>query len=184
MSRPATLSPQTGSADDKVNAIAALRSALPFAAPAGAITGFFGPYRWLSNFAPSPIDADGLTYPTAEHAYQAAKTLDPDERLGIARARTPAIAKRLGRTCALRPNWDAISTAVMLEILAAKFADPDLGAQLLQTYGRELIEYNTWGDVHWGAVAQGSKLRGGNRLGLCLMFIRERHYFDRFAQPN
>ena len=95
MSRPATLSPQTGS---EVNAIAALRSTLPFAAPVGAITGFFGPYRWLSNFAPSPIDADGLTYPTAEHAYQAAKTLDPDERLGIARARTPAIAKRLGRT--------------------------------------------------------------------------------------
>lgn len=142
MSRPATLSPQTGSADDKVNAIAALRSALPFAAPAGAITGFFGPYRWLSNFAPSPIDADGVTYPTAEHAYHAAKTLDPDERLGIARARTPAIAKRLGRSCALRPNWDATSTAVMLEVLAAKFADPDLGAQLLQTYGRELIEYN------------------------------------------
>jgi len=41
------------------------------------IDDFRGPYRWLSNFEPSPVEFDGVIYPTVEHAYQAAKNESP-----------------------------------------------------------------------------------------------------------
>lgn len=37
---------------------------------------FAGPYRFLSNFYPAPFVWDDILWPTSEHAYQAAKTLD------------------------------------------------------------------------------------------------------------
>ena len=40
--------------------------------------------------------------------------------------------------------------AVMAEILAAKFAEPTLGAKLVLTGDAWLIEGNTWGDKFWG----------------------------------
>ena len=48
------------------------------------INKFDGKYAFLSNFAESKISFEGLTYPTVEHAFQAAKTLDEEERLYIA----------------------------------------------------------------------------------------------------
>ena len=37
---------------------------------------FDGKFRFLSNFYPSPIFYDGILYPTVEHAFQAAKTVN------------------------------------------------------------------------------------------------------------
>ncbi len=45
------------------------------------ITSFSGKYRWLSNFFPVSICYDGITYPSVEHAFQAAKSLDPQSRV-------------------------------------------------------------------------------------------------------
>ena len=47
------------------------------------ITSFAGEHRWLSNFWPVLIDCDGRTWPSVEHLYQAAKTLDPAEQEAI-----------------------------------------------------------------------------------------------------
>lgn len=44
------------------------------------IDDFRGAYRWLSNFHLSPVELDGLIYPSTEHAFQAAKTLSLEER--------------------------------------------------------------------------------------------------------
>jgi len=33
-------------------------------------------YRFLSNFHPCEVEMDGETYPSVEHAYQTAKSLD------------------------------------------------------------------------------------------------------------
>src|SRR4051812_21328901 len=51
----------------------------PASAPAR-IAEFQGEYRFLSNFWPATVEFEGIRYPTAEHAYQAAKTLDAKER--------------------------------------------------------------------------------------------------------
>ena len=53
------------------------------------INNFDGEYRFLSNFANSKIIYEGIEYPTVEHAFQAAKTLDINQRKYIASLRTP-----------------------------------------------------------------------------------------------
>jgi len=45
----------------------------------GNICGFFGPYKWLSNFYKCPVLYQGIIYPSSENAYQAAKIV-PDQR--------------------------------------------------------------------------------------------------------
>lgn len=134
------------------------------------IARFTGTYRFLSNFFPSPITICGIDYPTVEHAYQAAKTLDEDERLHIAALPSPADAKRAGRKLDLRPDWEDTKLDIMENCLRAKFAPGlDLAARLLSTGNARLIEGNHWGDRYWG-VCDG---RGENHLGELLMRIRE-----------
>ena len=48
------------------------------------ILSFDGEFAFLSNFSPSLLEYEGLTYPTLEHAFQAAKSLDPARRIEIA----------------------------------------------------------------------------------------------------
>ena len=43
------------------------------------IKGFFGEYRFLSNFEPAKVELEGTTYSSVEKAYQAAKW-NPEDR--------------------------------------------------------------------------------------------------------
>lgn len=136
---------------------------------------FRGEFRFLSNFYPAPTALDGVIYPTSEHAYQAAKTLEPRVREHIRGLVDPAEAKRAGRVVPLRPNWDAIKTNVMYGICLDKFErNLDLRQQLLATGSAQLIEGNTWGDTFWG-VCRG---RGENQLGKVLMQVRQELLFQ------
>ena len=129
---------------------------------------FMEDYRWLSNFHLVNIKYEGIVYPSSEHAYQAAKSLDKDVRLSFLNL-TCGQAKRLGGKIELRTDWEDIKYQVMLDILRIKFSNPFLVVQLLDTGDAELIEGNTWGDVYWG-VCKGV---GQNNLGKILMIIRE-----------
>ena len=120
--------------------------------PTRPITALHGAYAFLSNFAASPVVLDGVTYPTVEHAFQAAKTFDPAERELIRDANTPATAKRLGRGVALRPDWEQAKYGIMRELLRQKFAIPELRQALRATGDAELIEGNNWNDRFYGAV--------------------------------
>ena len=131
---------------------------------------FEGPYFFLSNFYPSEVRHEADVYPTVEHAFQAAKTLDPSERAWVRDAQSPALAKRLGRKVALRSDWERIKVDIMRQLLLQKFESPELGLALRETAGHELIEGNTWNDRFWG-VCRG---RGQNHLGRLLMEIRAR----------
>ena len=133
-----------------------------------AIESFSGEYRFLSNFYPSPIVFLTVTFPTVEHAFQAAKATRTSELTGIYLATTPGDAKRAGRTCRKREDWDAIKEHVMAFFLILKFKQPELVLKLIQTGRRPLVEGNTWGDTYWG-VCNGE---GRNRLGILLMQIR------------
>lgn len=132
------------------------------------IDSFRGKYAFLSNLYPSPLHIDGLWYPTAEHAFQAAKTYDEDMKYLIAIAGTPAIAKRIGRSVELIDRWEEVKEQVMRHVLGVKFHDKDLRKRLFKTYPAILIEGNTWGDTYWG-VCRGEGL---NRLGTILMDVR------------
>ena len=143
---------------------------------------FRGPYRFLSNFHEAPFEwadeaefTDGpvkpSVWPTAEHAFQAAKTLDLMERKRVRAASSPAGAKRLGRRVTLRPDWDRIKDDVMASVVLAKFAgNNSLRLSLMKTGERELVEVNNWGDRYWGV----SRGEGRNQLGKTLMDVRDK----------
>jgi ribA/ribD-fused uncharacterized protein len=139
----------------------------------GIISSFSGEHAFLSNFWEEPFDCGGRVVPTSEHAFQAQKTSDPVWRDDIVKARTPGIAKRLGRKAPLRPNWNEVRVSIMRKILAHKFAPgTELAAKLIATHPAELVEGNTWGDTFWGCVhpTPGSNLWvGANHLGILLM---------------
>lgn len=134
------------------------------------ITEFRGDYRWLSNFWDCPVKYEDVMYPTSEHAYQAAKTLDRNERLKIRNLDTPGKAKRAGKNLEIRSDWEDVKLQVMTDILTDKFSrNPDLAEKLIQTGTADLIEGNTWNDTFWG-VCRG---KGQNHLGRILMRIRD-----------
>lgn len=133
------------------------------------INSFSGEYRFLSNFYDAEVEYDGKTYPSTEHAFQAAKTLNYAERNTICNARTAGQAKKLGRIVKLRDDWESIKYDVMLEVVRKKFKHSDLAEKLLATGSAELIEGNTWNDTIWG-VCNG---RGKNWLGHILMQVRD-----------
>lgn len=133
------------------------------------INKFDGDFRFLSNFYECSINCLDDDYPSAEHAYQAMKSKDPEIRRQIKECQTPGQAKRLGNKIALRPNWDHMKWDIMLDIVASKFEQhPDLKEKLLSTGNSKLVEGNDWNDTYWG-VCQGT---GQNKLGEILMLIR------------
>ena len=132
------------------------------------INSFSGKYHFLSNFYMHPIEYEGLIYPSSEHAYHAAKSLDPATRLLASQETTARSVKKFGKTIALREDWDSIKLDVMTNILKIKFSDEELKKKLVDTGDDEIVEGNTWGDTYWG-VCNGV---GQNNLGKILMGIR------------
>jgi len=112
----------------------------------------------------------GEFYPTVEHAYQAAKTTDLNQRKFIREARTPKIAKQLGGGVTLREDWEMVKVAVMGTLVLQKFSkNLDLRSRLLATGDAILEEGNWWGDNFWGMF----RGKGKNHLGKILMQVRE-----------
>lgn len=139
-----------------------------FVKPRG-VYGFFGSFRWLSNFHLVPITYDGLTYPTTEHAYQAAKSFDPKIRQLFAEViEKPKDARLYGQEIELDPSWEVRKLEVMLDITRIKFKQEPLRTWLLETENLYLEETNGWGDKFWG-VSGGEGL---NHLGKILMQVR------------
>jgi ribA/ribD-fused uncharacterized protein len=133
-----------------------------------AISAFVGKYHFLSNFFVAPTAFDGVIYPSSEAAYQAAKSLDPEERKAF-RSVTPGKAKRMGQELRIRPDWDEVKVGIMTAIVRDKFSrNAALRDQILATGDEELIEGNYWRDRFWG-VCEGT---GQNHLGKILMQIR------------
>ncbi len=134
---------------------------------------FKGQYYFLSNFYPCTILYKGITFPTAEHAFQAVKTSNPDEMAWVAQASTPGKAKYRGRQVMLRPDWDYARLKEMFNILTIKFTG-DLMSQLRATDSHQLVEGNYWHDQFWGSClcARHVNIDGYNYLGKLLMHIR------------
>lgn len=132
---------------------------------------FTGQYSFLSNFSAAQVFLDGQPYVSVEHAYQAAKTLDLQEREAIRALNgyEAAKAKKMGRRVTMRPDWEDVKIDVMTGLVRQKFTlHPSLRKKLLATEDQKLVEGNTWGDVYWG-VCDG---KGENHLGKILMKVR------------
>lgn len=141
-----------------------------------AIKGFFGEYRWLSNFGEASVRLDTVTYPSVEIAYQAAKHAPEDREYFSNCSSKESIAyNRESLPSFYTPDaWDAAKIDVMRLLLEQKF-NPDLNSQNAQklhdTGNRYLEETNWWGDTFWGKDLTGVGL---NTLGRLIMDIRDR----------
>lgn len=135
---------------------------------------FVDEYRFLSNFYPAVVWLDFMPFPSTEHAYQAAKTLDPDLRRIIAQAPTSGEAKKVGRTLVIRDDWEDIKVSVMEALLRQKFMG-DLRPALYATKGQALVEGNWWHDQFWGDCYCDTHkdIPGENHLGKLLEQIRD-----------
>lgn len=132
------------------------------------INKFRGANRFLSNFYETSVEWEGLTYPSSEAAFQAAKTLDQEDRKRF-QTMASTVAKREGYKVKLRENWEDIKIDVMYQIVLAKFSQNEFLKQKLISTGREWLEEgNTWGDRTWGTVDG----IGNNYLGKVLMAVR------------
>lgn len=139
--------------------------------PSNTIAGFFGPYRFLSNFYAAPQYTDGVWWPTNEHYFQFRKATTDLEywKTEILKKENASWAKHIG--CYKMPipsNWADIKDDCMIEGLYSKFKIPRLRQLLLDTDPLTLIEENNWNDTYWG-VCRGVGL---NRLGELLMEVR------------
>jgi ribA/ribD-fused uncharacterized protein len=136
------------------------------------IYGFFGEYRYLSNFHLSPVYFEKLLYPSSENAFQAAKVVY--EHRYVLTECSPSESKKVWKTLPTLytpENWDKIKYNIMARILAEKFGtNAQIREMLVNTGNKDLSEYNWWQDTYWGYDV--NKNEGQNNLGKILMKIR------------
>lgn len=143
------------------------------------------PYGAFSNLYKRPVEFEGITYPTSEHAYQAGKALKPTVRQWILSAPTPALAAMAAHglyVWDIVPNWAQIKFDRMRAVLRAKFDQhTDLRELLLSTDGARLVEAGTVNNAVnrlWGEVNG----KGENTLGVMLMELRTEYAKHRPAR--
>ena len=138
------------------------------------ITSFRGEHGFLSNFYKCEIRLYNKKFKSSEHAFMYCKSDQLGYKKSILAAETPSEAKKLGRKCKLRRDWESVKEEAMYQSVFAKFSQNDfLKKRLLDTGDQKLIEGNTWNDKTWGAVWDGNKWDGKNLLGKILMRVRK-----------
>lgn len=135
------------------------------------IHGFFGDYRFLSNFHLCSCFFEDMEFPSTENAYQAAKVVREDRV--YFQTCTPAESKTAWKNYRLKYDagtWDDyIKDEIMFLVNFDKYSiNEELKIRLLNTEGMHLEETNWWKDKYWG-VCNGI---GKNKLGHTLMKIR------------
>ncbi|QKW23402.1 NADAR family protein [Kitasatospora sp. NA04385] len=124
--------------------------------------------RGLRHDYPAPITVAGADYPSVAHAYWARSVADPEARHAIATARTAAAARTLAAGAPRRAGWEHARTAVMAELLRAKYDQhPELAEVLLATDDATVI-YDDMDSLFWGDNAG----RGRNWSGRLLELVR------------
>lgn len=162
-----------------------------------AFTRVRGPFGWLSNMSPHPIEYMHFTYPTAEHLFQCWRFVGPSRRwpgaaddgnpCGYATAvrairmqKSPMAAKQYARDVSNlavvipRSERDVLQ---MSATLLLKFAQhPRLLAELMATENAQLVENCSYrpteSGLFWGAQRTGDGWFGENTLGTLLEGVR------------
>lgn len=132
---------------------------------------FRGSHYFLSNASPYPVDYEKVRYPTIDHAFVAASTLNETDRQNIAEMESPTQARRAARDVQVRSDWEDVKHGIMLELIRTKFTSEKEKDRLLATGNATLINRNTRGDTTWGVDLKTGV--GENELGTLLMRVRD-----------
>jgi predicted NAD-dependent protein-ADP-ribosyltransferase YbiA (DUF1768 family) len=148
--------------------------------------------RVLSNFHPAAVALDGRRYPTAEHAFHAAKArcsdrpqLAADFEVGGRVGGDPVAAKRAGGRAGFarrgatldRSRWGRECDEVQLRVLRQRAAADALFGRILRavhTRGLRLLHFERAGArSYWGgSISRGTgELVGENRLGKLMLQV-------------
>lgn len=120
---------------------------------------------------PLPFLLDELSWPTAEHYYQATKYPGRARAEEIRAADTVELARKRGRGWLKRPrdDWEKIRTVVMTRAIYTQCRTWSTFAEaLLATGDQGIIELSMY-DHFWGI---GRDQRGDNNYGKLLMKVR------------
>lgn len=132
---------------------------------------FKNQYFFLSNFYECPIYYNKLVFCNAEAAFQAQKVIDEKEQYKFINLNASQ-ARKLGKTIALREDWEEVKDNIMYEVVKRKFTvNKELQQKLIDTKDEELVEGNWWHDTYWGVDSKTGI--GKNKLGKILMKVRE-----------
>lgn len=142
------------------------------------VKGFFGDFRFLSNFWPATVVLDGNTYSSVETAYQSAK-FPVELRIPFLNC-TPRCSIIIADSSDGKfpeEEWCARKIDVMEGLLIQKFdpqMNPDNHRLLISTGEKYLEETNYWEDIFWGVYKKSREDPGigENHLGKLLMKIR------------
>jgi ribA/ribD-fused uncharacterized protein len=133
------------------------------------------PYGAFSNLFRCPIEFEGETFPTAEHAYQAGKPRKPAVKEWLMAAPSPALLAMAAHGLYywdIAPGWSTTKFDRMKKVLRAKFTQhSDLQELLFATRDARLVESATVDNPVnrlWGEVSG----QGKNMLGNLLMEVR------------
>jgi ribA/ribD-fused uncharacterized protein len=145
------------------------------------IRGFFGEFRFLSNFWPAKVFLDDEEYSSVENAYQAAK-YRKEYRDFFKKCAAKEIKKYVEENNDgkyPKEEWEAMRDGIMKDLLSQKFnqdLNPDIQKMLAATGSKYLEETNYWGDTYWGVNKTDASEEGvgENNLGKLLMEIREK----------
>jgi hypothetical protein len=128
----------------------------------------------LDNFSAFSIKVDGITFPTVEHAYQAAKFVVscPKTYMLVREAPSAYDAQRIAREFVDRrdPKFDEYKIQLMEKLLRAKLEQhPHVRNKLLRTRGHTIAEDSPDNDF-WGI---GANRNGKNIMGKLWMKLRD-----------
>jgi ribA/ribD-fused uncharacterized protein len=152
----------------------------------GNYTAFFGADDVFSNWHPCRFDYHGFHFSSVEQfmMFSKAKLFGDDVSAAAALASTdPREQKAIGRKVAgfNQREWDSKREAIVFVGCREKFTQsPRLRSILLASAPTVLVEASPW-DRIWGVglrerdpcIADPSKWRGQNLLGIALMRVRE-----------
>ena len=128
----------------------------------------------MRNDFKASVKLEGMVYPSVEHAFQAAKTVDSLLRESIANASDGRSAKQIGQSFDISEDWDEERVRVMEFLIRQKFSEhEDLREKLLNT-GDQLIRMVNRRDRFWGMIynADEGEFIGDNTLGEIIMKVR------------
>jgi ribA/ribD-fused uncharacterized protein len=142
----------------------------------------------FSNFAPTPIVADGVTFPCAESLFQIMKFTDPTARSDIFKQRGQTLkmcAKHYEKTVGVRPDWGQLLVHALKYCLMLKYEQsPAFRAELERSCGRYIVEDQTTfpkklADTYGAKLnPDGTLWSGPNLMGRLLMELRDNGHLD------
>ena len=136
----------------------------------------------FSNFAQTPLVADGVPFDTSERLFQVMKFTDPEARRAVylKKGNPKMTAKHWQKEGFLRPDWAEHDVDAMKFCLMVKFRQSEaFRAELARSGDRPIVEDQTTFPRRtpdaWGVkrTPDGASFAGPNLLGRLLMELRE-----------